>query len=455
MHDRSFIKLAISYIAVLIGSIGIYLAINTYGTDRFQLINTVKNVTPKTVVDSSNILHLLIALVIIIALARLIGKLFTLIHQPAVIGEVVGGIILGPSLLGRMSPDFMSWILPQTVVPYLSILAQFGLILYMFLVGLELDLKVLRKSGHATLAISHASIVFPFLLGVSLALILFSTHAPSGVSFTSFSLFLGISMSITAFPILARILTDKNLHKTDLGILALSCAAIDDVTAWCLLALVVSIMQSTVSSAVLTFVLTVLFIIFMFIIAKPFLSRWINSIKGKLTENHLALLLLGLLCSALATEAIGIHAIFGAFLFGAIIPHESSTAEDLTHRMFDLVRVLFLPAFFAFTGMRTQFGLLSDYSDWLLCILIIVIATVGKFGGTLLAARWVGMKWKDSLALGALMNTRGLVELIVLNIGLDLNVISPRLFAMLVMMALVTTFATGPLLKLIMVKDLK
>ena len=450
MDKKSFLKVTSFYLVTLLACVGIYTAINIYGSEKFNLVNQVATTAPDKAAHTNAFLHLLVALVVIISVARIMGLVFKRIHQPAVIGEVVGGIILGPSILGRISPEAMTWILPPEVAPYLSSFAQIGLMLYMFLVGLELDLRVLKKSGHATTAISHASILLPFLLGTVLALFIFQTHAPEGVSFTSFSLFLGISMSITAFPVLARILTDKNMHKTDLGILALSCAAIDDVTAWCLLALVISIMKSTISSAVITFILTAAFIAFMFVVIRPLLAKWINSINEKFSENNMALIFLGLIGSALMTEAIGIHAIFGAFLFGAIIPHESNVTETLTHRMFDLVRILFLPAFFAFTGMRTQFGLLSSSADWLLCGLIIVIATVGKFGGTLLAAKWVGMKWRDSMALGALMNTRGLVELIVLNIGLDLGVITPRLFAMLVVMALVTTFATGPLLRLIM-----
>ena len=323
----------------------------------------------------------------------------------------------------------------------------------MFLVGLELDLKVLRKSGHATLAISHASIVVPFLLGSGFALYLYPIAAAPGVPFTSFALFLGVSMSITAFPVLARILTDRKVNKTKMGTIALTCAAVDDATAWCLLAFVVSVTQKPENRRGVAHhhhdpnfhrINVSGWRVPLSKKAVPLLEKF-----DQLTEGGMAMIFVAILLSALATEFIGVHAIFGAFLLGAVSPHNSRVAGELTNRLQDLIQVMFLPAFFAFTGMRTQIGLLLTLEDWQLCGMLILIATVGKFGGTFIASKLTGLNWRDSASLGILMNTRGLVELIVLNIGLDLKVISPRLFTMLVVMALATTFITTPLLHLL------
>lgn len=407
------------------------------------------NKQAQTQIDT--LLHVLLALAVVIVSARGIGAIFKFIHQPPVIGEVLGGILLGPSLLGLYAPSVYEFILPQAAAPFLGIISQLGIILYMFLVGLELDLSVLSKSGHSTVAISHAGIVAPFFLGNVLAYYLYPKVSHAGVSYTQFSLFLGTSMSVTAFPVLARILTDKKVNRTRMGTIVLTCAAVDDVTAWLLLAFVVSLTQARLGGAVATLVLTILFITFMFTVVRPLIAKlvpWLETLD-RITESGMALIFVALLLCALATEAIGIHAIFGAFLLGAVTPHNSRVAEELTHRLEDLVRIMFLPAFFAFTGMRTQIGLIESANDWLLCGIIIAVATLGKFGGTLVAAKSTGLSWRDSAAMGILMNTRGLVELIVLNVGLDIGVISPRLFAMLVIMALTTTFITTPILHFI------
>ena len=399
-------------------------------------------------------LSVLVALTVIMVTARLVGALFKRFHQPAVIGEVVGGILLGPSLLGRVSPEAAAVLLPAEAAPFLGVIAQLGVILYMFLVGLELDLRVLRTRAAVTAAISISSIVVPFGLGVVLAGALFESLAPTGVGFTSFALFLGVSMSITAFPVLARILGDQGLQRTDMGIVALTCAAINDAIAWCLLAFVVGVTQSTTSAAVQTVVLTAVYIALMLTVGRRAMAAMVERFdrSPRIGERSLALVLVAVLLSAVATEFIGIHAIFGAFLIGAIIPHESVIARHVTERLEDIVRVMFLPAFFAFTGLRTEIGLVNTLNDWLLCGAIIAVATAGKFGGTALASKAVGLDWRDSAALGILMNTRGLVELIVLNIGLDLGVISPRLFTMLVIMALVTTIMTSPILSALLRK---
>jgi Kef-type K+ transport system membrane component KefB len=447
---RNRLRTILFYLLMVAAGVGGYFLINQRGEALFG--QNMPPVDPAQAKESVNqLLHVLLALATVIVTARAVGAVFKLLRQPPVIGEVIGGILLGPSFLGTMAPEWYAYVLPPSAAPFLGVIAQLGVIFYMFVVGLELDLKVLRKSGHATLAISHASILVPFLLGSGLALWIYPTMSTPDISFTAFSLFLGVSMSVTAFPVLARILTDRGIQKSRMGAIALTCAAVDDVTAWCLLAFVVSIVQAKVGGAILTLSLTAVYIAMMFLIGGPVIRRLVPWLEtwDELTEGGIAIFFVGLLLSALATEFIGIHAIFGAFLLGAITPHDSRVAKELTDRIEDLVRIMFLPAFFAFTGMRTQISLVSTQEEWMLCGVIILVATVGKFGGTLAAAKLTGLNWRDSSALGILMNTRGLVELIVLNLGLDLKVISPQLFTMLVIMALVTTFATAPILELI------
>jgi Kef-type K+ transport system membrane component KefB len=380
--------------------------------------------------------------------ARLVGAVFAKFNQPAVIGEVVGGILLGPSLLGRIAPDLQASLLRPDAAPLLGVIAELGVILYMFLVGLELDLHALGSRARSTIAISNAGILVPFVLGIALAWTIFGEYGPPGVSLTSFALFLGVSMAITAFPVLARILEDKGLQRTPLGVMALTCAAIDDVTAWCLLAFVVSVTQATPAGALLTVALTAIYILLMLTAGRWLMVRLVSRLDSsrRIGEQSLTIILAAVLLSAIATEFIGVHAIFGAFLLGTIIPHESRIAGHVRDRIEDVVRVMLLPAFFAFTGLRTEIGLLQSAHDWWICAVIIAVATAGKFGGVALAARATGSTARDSAALGILMNTRGLVELIVLNIGLDLGVITPRLFTMLVIMALVTTMMTSPIL---------
>jgi len=393
--------------------------------------------------------HLLIALIVILGLARVLGALCRYLKQPAVIGEVLAGIALGPSLLGRVAPALSDAILPREISPLLSMLAQLGVILFMFTVGLELDMALVRKRTHATVAISHASIVVPFVLGGVLALVLYPRLATRDVPFHAFALFIGVSMSVTAFPVLARILTDRGLSTSRLGVIALTCAAVDDVTAWCLLGFVVAVVKSDGSGALLSIVAQLaVYLGFMFIAVRPLIERFADAQErlAEVRQDAIAVTLGLVLISALITEWIGIHALFGAFLVGALVPHDSQLSQAIQSKLRDVVLVLFLPAFFAFTGTRTRISLVSGGEAWLLCGLIIAVASLGKFGGTLSAARLTGMAWRDAAALGILMNTRGLVELIVLNMGYDLGVISPTLFAMLVIMALVTTAATTPIL---------
>jgi Kef-type K+ transport system membrane component KefB len=394
------------------------------------------------------LLHLLLALALVILAARLLGLLFRGLGQPPVIGEAIAGILLGPSLLGRVAPAAEAYLLPPSIAPTLGLIAQLGVIIYMFLVGLQLDTRYLRRSPSAALSISHASITFPFLLGSGLALFLYPAFSSSDVPFTVFALFMGTSMSVTAFPVLARILSDRGLQRTRLGSIAITCAAIDDITAWCLLAFVVAIARARLHDAVWTLSLSVLFVTLLLTLGRRGMSALARWEEGRSEHSTIAMstAVVALLLCAFATEWIGIHALFGAFVLGAVMAHDSILARELTRRLEDLVVVLLLPAFFAFTGLRTQIGLVSGWAEWGVCALIVCVASLGKFGGTLVAARVTGLAWRDASVLGVLMNTRGMMELIVLNIGLDLRVISPTLFTMLVLMAVVTTVATTPIL---------
>ncbi|KKO91939.1 transporter [Sphingobacterium sp. Ag1] len=395
---------------------------------------------------------LLAQIVTIIVAARIMGWICIKIKQPVVIGEMLAGIILGPSLLGLHFPEFSHTLFPVESLSNLQFLSQIGLILFMFIIGMELDLNVLRNKAHDAVVISHASIVIPFTLGISLAYFLYLFHPPANVEFLSYSLFIGISMSITAFPVLARIIQERGLQKSKLGAMAITCAAADDITAWCILAVVIAIVKAgDFASALYTIGLAVAYVLIMIKIVRPFLMR-VGEVKGSkeaLSKPVVAIFFIVLLLSAYATEVIGIHALFGAFMAGAIMPEGSRFRTAFIEKIEDVSTLLLLPLFFVFTGLRTQIGLLNDPQLWMITIGIILVAVIGKFAGSTLAARFVGQSWKDSLSIGALMNTRGLMELIVLNIGYDLGVLSAELFSMMVVMALVTTFMTGPSLDLI------
>jgi Kef-type K+ transport system membrane component KefB len=365
-----------------------------------------------------------------------------------VIWEVISGILLGPSFLGWSAPGIYAFILPSDVVPPLAVVAQLGVTLYMFVIGLELNPDRLRGRVRTTVAISNASIVLPFALGLALAQYLYPRFSTSDVPFASFGLFFGVAMSITAFPVLARILSDRGMSRSELGILALTCAAVGDVTAWCLLALVAGVAQAHAGSALLVSLMTLIFIAVMFVVVRPMTVRIANqSVEGSPARGAVAVTLVALAAASLVAETIGVHTIFGAFLLGAVIPHDSPLARAFERRLNRPVTILLLPAFFALAGMRTEIGLLSGWNEWLAGGLIIATATAGKFGGTLVAGWATGLRWGDAAALGVLMNTRGLMELIVLNVGLELGVISPALFAMMVLMALVTTVAATPVLE--------
>lgn len=395
---------------------------------------------------------LLAQIVTIIVVAKIFGWIFKKIGQPTVIGEMIAGIVLGPSLVGMYFPEFSHTLFPKDSLGNLQIMSQFGLILFMFIIGMELDLKVLRNKAHDAVVISHASIIFPFALGMGLAYFIYTQFAPDNVQFLAFSLFMGIAMSITAFPVLARIVQERGLQKTRLGTVAITCAAADDITAWCILAVVIAIVKAgSFVSALYVIGLAIAYVIVMLKIVRPFLKRVgdLHASREKLSKPVVAIFFLTLILSAYVTEVIGIHALFGAFMAGVIMPENAKFRNIFIEKVEDVSLVLLLPIFFVFTGLRTEIGLLNDPHLWQITGLIILVAVVGKFLGSALAAKFVGQNWRDSLAIGALMNTRGLMELVVLNIGYDLKVLSKEVFAMMVIMALVTTFMTGPALDLI------
>jgi Kef-type K+ transport system membrane component KefB len=394
---------------------------------------------------------LLLQIIVIVLAARLFGRLARFVKQPAVVGEIIAGICLGPSLLGWIWPGSSQFLFPADSLKSLQFLSQIGLAFFMFIVGMELDAGKVKHKAHDAIMISHASIIFPFFLGVLLAYYMFPSFGPAHVSFLSFALFMGIAMSITAFPVLARIVQERRLTGTPLGTLAITCAAADDITAWCLLAAVVAIAKAgSLLGTVFTLGSALLFVGIMLYLVKPWLNKKLQQFTGaNKPKAAVALVFLVVLMSAWIAEVIGIHALFGAFLAGVIMPSDSTVKDLLTDKVEDVSVLLLLPIFFAFTGLRTQIGLLDQGQLWVVFGLIMLVAVGGKLGGSTLTAKLMGQSWTDALAIGALMNTRGLMELIVLNLGYDLGILSPEIFAMMVLMALATTFMTGPLLDLV------
>ncbi len=451
---------------VLFFSIGIILSLyigylnahNTHATSSFSLF------TPNGVlVDIKNLIlkqfaHplalLLTQIIVIMITTKFFGFLTKKILMPIVIGEIIAGIVLGPSFFGAISPVYSKMLFPVDSLINLNFISQIGLIFFMFVVGMELDWQNLKNQTKASVIISHSSILFPFFLGVTLALFLYDNFAPKNTNFIPFALFIGIAMSITAFPVLARIVKEKNLANTKYGAMALTCAAADDATAWYILAVIIAISSSTsLIASILSFGLIVIYMIIMIYIVKPFLAKLGNVYKKSetLDMNGTSIVLIILLISSLTTEVIGIHALFGAFIAGAIMPSsQDSRLRELLSPKLEYVSILvLLPIFFALTGLRTQIGLIETTYQWLICLSIITIAIIGKFFGASISAKFVGFSWKESFNIGTLMNTRGLMELIVLNIGFELGIISAELFTMFVIMALVTTIMTGPALYII------
>lgn len=394
--------------------------------------------------------RILLAVAVVILASRAVGSVFSRIRQPRVVGEIVAGILLGPSLLGLILPEVTGYLFPPEVVAILAVVAQFGLIFFMFLIGLELDLTLVARSGRVAVLVSHVSIVFPFVLGLAISLVVYPLLGNG--DFVGFALFLGAALAITAFPVLARILTDTGLHRTRLGALAITCAAIDDVTAWCLLAVVVAVVKSSGAlDVVATIGLSLVFVAGMILVVRPLLARLARS-SGTWSRLHppvMAALFAGLFLAAWATEEIGIHAIFGAFLLGAVMPRSQGLVAKVAEGMEDVTVLFLLPVFFVVVGLSTRIGLLDQAVLWEVALLILVVAVVGKWAGSMLAARACGQGWRDATALGALMNTRGLTEIVILTIGASLGVVSPALFTIMVVMALVTTLMATPLLGVI------
>ena len=439
----------------------IYMAIEE--GDRFShhavASSTVAEDTPFTMFCqfvTDNLHHplsiLLIQIIAVLLMVRLFGFLFKYIGQPGVIGEIVAGIVLGPSVLGYFFPDVFQALFPPESLTNLELLSQVGLVLFMFVIGMELDFSVLKNKINETLVISHAGILVPFFLGIVASYWIYEEYAAAQTAFLPFALFIGISMSITAFPVLARIIQERNMTKTSLGTLTIASAANDDVTAWCLLAVVIAIAKAgTFASALYAIGLTALYIIIMFMVVRPFLKKVgeVYANQEVINKTFVALILLILIISSTLTEIIGIHALFGAFMAGVVMPPSIGFRKVMMEKVEDIALVFFLPLFFAFTGLRTEIGLINSPALWGVCLLLITVAVAGKLGGCAVAARLVGESWKDSFTIGTLMNTRGLMELVALNIGYEMGVLPPSIFVILVIMALVTTFMTTPLLHLV------
>jgi len=404
--------------------------------------------------------RLMLAMAAVIIAARLFGAAALRIGQPRVMGEVLAGILLGPSLLGALAPCVQAYLFPVALIPAsgsapigpLSAVADIGLAFYMFLVGVELDPETLRGRVAQSLFISNASFIIPFGMGIAIAVPLLELLGSAPVTFAPFALFMGVAMSITAFPVLARILVERRMLHGPIGAITIAAAAVDDVTAWCLLALASGVATSTGGvAAVKIVILAGAFATTMALLVRRLLARVSTAYDeaGHVSAGWIACIFVGILLSAYLSALIGIAAIFGAFVMGLVMPRRAELTNDITKRIETLVSSVLLPLFFVVTGLRTQIGSLDRPELWLITLLLIAVAVAGKFLGATAASRFVGIGLRDSAAIGALMNTRGLTELIVLNIGLDLHVITPTLFTMLVIMALVTTFMTGPALRLI------
>ncbi|MDR2680299.1 MAG: cation:proton antiporter, partial [Tannerella sp.] len=395
---------------------------------------------------------LLLQIIIILATCRMVGMLFKKIGQPTVIGEILAGIVLGPSVLGYMFPHVSSFLFPEESFTNIRILSQFGLILFMYTIGMDLDLGVVRKRFQDTILISHASTIVPFFLGMLVAYFIYDEYANAETPFLSFALFIGIALSITAFPVLARIIQERGMTKTHLGTITLASAANGDVTAWCLLAAVVAYAQAgTMNSVIFNVLFSLVYVGIMLFVLRPLL-RIIGDLyhnKEVVDKSLVAFMFFILLASSYVTEILGLHALFGAFVAGIIMPENLKFRKIMNDKVEDVSLALFLPLFFVYTGLRTEIGLISGQDMWLLCGVFILAAVAGKLGGTLIAMRISGENWKNSLYMGALMNTRGLMELVVLSIGLEMNILPPAVFVMLVLMTLVTTFMTTPLMSFI------
>jgi Kef-type K+ transport system membrane component KefB len=427
---------------------------HAHGGNTFLATASSPSKLPPAHDPENQVLLLLVQVGVILGLSRVMGMLFSRMRQPQVVGEMVAGIMLGPSLLGWVFPSFQRMLFPADSVILLNILSQIGIIFFLFLIGLELDPNLVRNRGKSTVVTALCSIAVPFVMGVVLTLALYHTKLfddPAGTKRLAAALFLGAAMSVTAFPVLARILAERNLQKNHLGAMAIACAAVNDVAAWVMLAFVVGVAHAAGSgakTAIRTLVLVIVYAAIVFLVIRPFLRRLeqIYERGGRLSQNVMAVIFLLVLASAWATEAIGIHAMFGAFLIGCVMPKGTQFVRHVTEKLEDFTVVFLLPIFFAYAGLRTQIGLLDDSQLWIPAALIIAAACTGKLLGTAIPAKLFGSDWREAAAMGVLMNTRGLMELVILTVGLQLHIITDAVFAIMVLMALLTTFMTTPLL---------
>ncbi|MFJ9646055.1 cation:proton antiporter [Streptomyces sp. NPDC101206] len=402
---------------------------------------------------------MLVAVPVVVLACGVAGAVVRRLGQPAVVGEILVGIALGPSLLGWLWPEGSRWLLPGEVLPYLGVLGNLGLLVFMFLVGLELDPGLLRGRGPAVVAVSQASLWVPLGLGTLLALAMYGSFAPEGVGRPEFVLFVAVALSVTAFPVLARILADQGLQGTPVGAVAMACAAVADVVAWCLLAVVVATAGAAGEGAGAgagtgsgwgvagTAVLAGVFLAVMWWGVRPLLDRAVDRWGGSCPARGAVVgVCSGLCLAAYTTQVVGVHALFGAFVFGAVLPRVG-VVEAAAERMREFAVPVLLPLFFVGSGLRTDVGLVVGGGAWWWALAVLVVAVAGKWGAGAGAARLAGMPAWDAVMLGALMNCRGVTELVVLNVGLGLGVIGGELFTMLVLMALVTTGVTGPVVQ--------
>lgn len=442
-----------TYTILIVASVAAIWAILSFGSWMHPPAAEAPTIRPAVGHGTPPIVVLLVQIGVILVAARAMGMLCRALGQPQVIGEMLAGIMLGPSLLGWAAPGAAQWLFPSESLPALGLLSQLGVILFLFLIGLELDPKLLRSRGHSAVLISHASIAAPFVLGAGLALYLFPRFRDQpGVEFAPVALFMGAAMSVTAFPVLARMLTERNLHRTELGAVTITCAAIDDATAWCMLAIVIGVARADgIVPGLTTAGLAGAYVLTMFFLVRPLLRKLqrIYERQGRLSQGMVGGILVLVLASAWITEKIGIHALFGAFMMGAMMPNGTQFVRALSEKIEDFTVTFLLPIFFANAGLKTRIGLISEPGLWVDTALIIGVACVGKFGGSAIAGRVSGLSWRDASIVGVLMNTRGLMELVILEIGLEEGVLTPTVFAMMVIMALVTTAMTSPLLSLL------
>jgi Kef-type K+ transport system membrane component KefB len=393
------------------------------------------------------VVKFLLAIVLIIAVGKLGGWVAGRLGQPRVVGEMVAGIALGPSLLGQFAPDVQHWLFPSALIPHLSLIAQLTVIIFVFLLGANLPLRLLHGSGRKVTALGIGMVAVPVASGILLAGGLAGMYRPDHVALVPFLLFIGVSMGVTAFPVLVRILDEHGLTRSRIGTLGLAAAGIGDAIAWFLLVLAVAAIHDDSATVVRTFALLILFVVVVCALFRPALRQFLifaeNSAAARV--SLIPVLLLSAVAGAFITDWIGVHAIFGAFLVGMAVPRENAPVQNLTQAIERRIAVIY-PLFFAVVGLNMQIGFLGNSQDLLACGLVIVVAIVSKIGTTTLIARLSKLNWRDSVGLSVMMNCRGLTELVVISTGLSLGIIGKNLFVIFVVMTLVTTMMTGPLL---------